>query len=112
MEICNYCSVAAIGSFLIGDCFIFSEPYLGDAILQGCPKLEIYNSCFTCNFGDWALGYCGDVYGKDNPSSLNYSDHPLQNVTSLDLSDRSIDNLVNKVCEFSSYSVFCSFGSK
>ncbi|KAI9191719.1 hypothetical protein LWI28_012507 [Acer negundo] len=73
-----------------------SDHHMEDAILQGCPRLEIYNSCFTRNFGEWALGYCGDVYGKDNPSSLHQSDHPLHSVTSLDLSDRCIHNLVNK----------------
>ncbi|KAH9804625.1 tubulin--tyrosine ligase-like protein 12 [Citrus sinensis] len=67
-----------------------------DAILQGCPKLEIYNSNFTINFGEWALGFCGEVYDKDNPSSLCLRDRPLQSVTSLDLSNRCIHNLVNK----------------
>lgn len=70
------------------------------AILQGCPRLEIYNSRFTHNFGEWALGYCGDVYGKDNPSSLHQSDHCLHSVTSVDLSNRFICNLANKVCMF------------
>ncbi|KAL5768517.1 hypothetical protein ACOSP7_015062 [Xanthoceras sorbifolium] len=73
-----------------------SDCHMEDAILKECSKLEIYNSRFTCNFGEWALGFCGDVYGKDNPSSLHQSDHPLQSVTSLDLSNRCIHNLVNK----------------
>lgn len=68
-----------------------------DAILQGCPKLEIYNSRFTRNFGEWALGFCADVYGKDNPASSHQGDLPLQSVTSLDLSNRGIHNLINKV---------------
>ncbi|GAV72802.1 TTL domain-containing protein [Cephalotus follicularis] len=67
-----------------------------DTILQGCPRLEIFNSCFTHNFGTWALGYCADIYGKDNPGCVNLSDHPLQTLTSLDLSNRCIHNLRNK----------------
>ncbi|KAH9652706.1 tubulin--tyrosine ligase-like protein 12 [Citrus sinensis] len=67
-----------------------------DAILQGCPKLEIYNSNFTINFGEWALGFCGEVYDKDYPNSLCLRDRPLQSVTSLDFSNRCIHNLVNK----------------
>ncbi|XP_022731024.1 tubulin--tyrosine ligase-like protein 12 [Durio zibethinus] len=66
------------------------------AILQGCPKLEIYNSRFTCNFGELALGFCADVYGKDNPGSSHQGDLALQSVTSLDLSNRCIHNLINK----------------
>lgn len=67
------------------------------AILQGCPRLEIFNSYFTSKFGEWALCFCGEVYVKDKPSSLQQNDHPLQSVTSLDLSDRCIHNLLNKV---------------
>ncbi|KAK2645229.1 hypothetical protein Ddye_020424 [Dipteronia dyeriana] len=73
-----------------------SDHHMDDAILQGCLRLEIYNSRFTRNFGEWAFGFCGDVYRKDNPSCLHQSDHPLQSVISLDLSDRCIHNLVNK----------------
>lgn len=69
---------------------------MADAVLEGCPRLEIYNSTFTNNFGEWALGFCGDVYNKENPSSLNQN-NPLQSVTSLDLSDRCVHSLVNKV---------------
>ncbi|CAE5964467.1 unnamed protein product [Arabidopsis arenosa] len=72
-----------------------SEHQMTDEILQGCPSLEIYNSCFTPNYGLWALGFCGDIFGKDNPGCVQ-QDHPLCNVTSLDLSNRSIHNLVNK----------------
>ncbi|KFK43033.1 hypothetical protein AALP_AA1G070000 [Arabis alpina] len=68
---------------------------LADEILQGCPSLEIYNSCFTPNYGLWALGFCGDIFGKDNPGCVQ-QDQPLCNVTSLDLSNRAINNLVNK----------------
>ncbi|KAH9804626.1 tubulin--tyrosine ligase-like protein 12 [Citrus sinensis] len=75
-----------------------------DAILQGCPKLEIYNSNFTINFGEWALGFCGEVYDKDNPSSLCLRDRPLQSVTSLDLSNRCIHNLAFSPAEMPSLS--------
>lgn len=69
---------------------------LADSIFQHCPGLEIYNRCFTCNFGEWALGFCGDVYDKDNPGCTNHNERTLHNVTSLDLSSRSIHSLTNK----------------
>ncbi|KAK3040364.1 hypothetical protein RJ639_026769, partial [Escallonia herrerae] len=65
-------------------------------VLNGCPRLEIYNSCFTSNFGEWALGFCGGIYEKDNPISADQNDHPFQSLTSLDLSNRCIHNLINK----------------
>lgn len=74
----------------------FSERQMADEILQGCPSLEIYNSCFTPNYGLWALGFCGDIFTKDNPGCVQ-QDQPLCNVTSLDLSNRAIHNLANKV---------------
>ncbi|KAL4297644.1 hypothetical protein GQ457_12G022040 [Hibiscus cannabinus] len=73
-----------------------SDCGMEDSILRGCPKLEIYNSRFTRNFGVWAVGFCADVYGKDNPGSGHLGDLPLQSVTSLDLSNRGIHNLINK----------------
>uniref|UniRef100_M4EH54 Tubulin--tyrosine ligase-like protein 12 SET-like domain-containing protein n=2 Tax=Brassica campestris TaxID=3711 RepID=M4EH54_BRACM len=73
-----------------------SEGRLANEILKSCPSLEIYNSCFTPNYGLWALGFCGDVFGKDNPTDYAQQDQPLRNVTSLDLSNRSIHNLANK----------------
>ncbi|KAK9274967.1 hypothetical protein L1049_022224 [Liquidambar formosana] len=72
------------------------DVHMEETILQGCPRLEIYNSCFTCNFGEWALGFCGGIYGKDNPGCIHQSDCPLKTVTSLDLSNRCIHNLINK----------------
>lgn len=69
---------------------------MADTIFKGCPGLEIYNSCFTSNFGEWALGFCGGVYEKDNPCPIHQDNHPLQSVTSLDLSNRSIHSLINK----------------
>ncbi|XP_055824676.1 uncharacterized protein LOC129893206 isoform X2 [Solanum dulcamara] len=66
------------------------------AIIQVCPGLEICNSKFTSNYGEWALGFCGGIYDKDNAGCDHQRDHPLESVTSLDLSDRSIRNLMNK----------------
>ncbi|TMW96038.1 hypothetical protein EJD97_008005 [Solanum chilense] len=66
------------------------------AIIQGCPSLEICNSKFTSNYGEWALGFCGGIYDKDNVDCAHQRDHPLESVTSLDLSNRSIRNLMNK----------------
>ncbi|KAH9609980.1 hypothetical protein KSS87_007366 [Heliosperma pusillum] len=65
-----------------------------DAVIQAFPKLEIFNSHFTRNYGEWALGFCGEIYCKDNPGVEG--DHQFQNVTSLDLSGRQIHNLNNK----------------
>lgn len=70
---------------------------MADAILQGCPKLEIYNSHFTANYGKWALGFCGGIYEKENPGYDLQGDRRLGSLTSLDLSNRSIHNLINKV---------------
>ncbi|XP_050218847.1 uncharacterized protein LOC126669428 [Mercurialis annua] len=72
------------------------DVHMMDAIVHGCPRLEIYNSRFTSNFGEWALGFCGDVYGKDNPGCINQGNSQLQSVTSLDLPNRCIDSLINK----------------
>ncbi|CAL5398452.1 unnamed protein product [Camellia sinensis] len=55
-----------------------NNPILLKNIFQGCPSLEIYNSCFTCNFGEWALGFCGGIYDKDNPGFFHETDHPLR----------------------------------
>ncbi|KAJ8568776.1 hypothetical protein K7X08_030998 [Anisodus acutangulus] len=66
------------------------------AIIQGCPGLEICNSKFTSNYGEWALGFCGGIYDQDNAGCAHLREHPLESVTSLDLSNRSIRNLINK----------------
>uniref|UniRef100_A0A2P2LZM1 Uncharacterized protein MANES_03G040400 n=1 Tax=Rhizophora mucronata TaxID=61149 RepID=A0A2P2LZM1_RHIMU len=68
-------------------------PYM---ILEECTRLEIYNSCFTSNFGEWALGFCAGLYDKDNPSFICENEHPLQSVTTLDISNRCIHSLINK----------------
>lgn len=68
-------------------------------VLQAFPELEIFNSQFTRNYGEWALGFCGGIYGKDNPG--NDGEYQLQDITSLDLSNRCIHNLNNKVVAIS-----------
>ncbi|XP_004488089.1 uncharacterized protein [Cicer arietinum] len=72
---------------------------LAGIILKELPELEIYNSTFTSNFGEWALGFCAGIYGKDNPAKAGQADSPVLSVSSLDLSNRNIHNLTNK--EFS-----------
>ncbi|KAL6507667.1 hypothetical protein OROGR_023862 [Orobanche gracilis] len=72
------------------------DDFLENSILLKCPELEIYNSRFTFKYGHWALGFCGGLYEKDNPGGLCDSDNLLQGVTSLDLSNRSIHNLIIK----------------
>ncbi|XP_073317315.1 uncharacterized protein [Primulina huaijiensis] len=73
-----------------------SDNYVEATILQNCPGLEIYNSRFTLNYGEWALGFCGGSYDKDNPGFSCQSDRILQNVTSFDLSNRCIHHLNTK----------------
>ncbi|KAG6431653.1 hypothetical protein SASPL_109735 [Salvia splendens] len=65
-------------------------------ILGSCHELEIFNSQFTPKYGKWALGFCGGLYEKDNPGDSDESDHQLQSVTSLDLSNRRIQNLITE----------------
>ncbi|KAL6575373.1 hypothetical protein OROMI_012658 [Orobanche minor] len=72
------------------------DNYLENSILLKCPELEIYNSRFTPKYGHWALGFCGGLYEKDHPGGLCDGDNLLQGVTSLDLSNRCIHNLIIK----------------
>ncbi|KAF3965043.1 hypothetical protein CMV_010736 [Castanea mollissima] len=58
------------------------DSQLENSVLQGLPRLEIYNSRFTAKFGAWALGFCGGVYGKDNPGSIHEGDHQLESAFS------------------------------
>lgn len=75
-----------------------------EAILQAFPKLEIFNSCFTLIYGEWALGFCGGIYDKDSPGIDG--DQKLHSITSLDLSNRCIHNLNNEVLFISSFNLF------
>ncbi|KAF5202480.1 Tubulin--tyrosine ligase-like protein [Thalictrum thalictroides] len=70
-----------------------SDSRMDDNILQGVPSLEIYNSSFTNNYGEWALGFCGGIHGKDSPGNFHPNVHPLESMTSLDLTNRGIHNL-------------------
>ncbi|KAK6941297.1 Tubulin-tyrosine ligase/Tubulin polyglutamylase [Dillenia turbinata] len=72
------------------------DGYMADTILQECSSLEIYNSRFTSSFSEWALGFCAGLYGKENPGCVNQRNHPLHGVTSLNISNRGINNLINK----------------
>ncbi|KAL5698256.1 hypothetical protein ACHQM5_029320 [Ranunculus cassubicifolius] len=69
---------------------------LEDVIIRELSSLEIYNSSFTNNYGDWALGFCGGIHGKENAGNSNSTVHPLESVTSLDLSSRGIHDLSAK----------------
>lgn len=46
------------------------------------------------------MGFCAEIYGKDNPSNADQADSPLLSVSNLDLSNRNIHNLINKVEPF------------
>lgn len=72
------------------------DSHMEVAIHQSCPRLEIYNSHFTRNYGKWALGFCGGIYDKENPDLDVQSDLPFDSLTSLDLSNRKIHNLMNR----------------
>uniref|UniRef100_A0A0E0CW18 Tubulin--tyrosine ligase-like protein 12 SET-like domain-containing protein n=2 Tax=Oryza meridionalis TaxID=40149 RepID=A0A0E0CW18_9ORYZ len=86
----------------IGECRRLKALWLNDnpalkegvdkVILDGLPELEIYNSHFTRKAGEWALGFCGDIIGADNPCSTAES-IPLENIVTLDLLDRCIHKL-------------------
>ncbi|KAK3150649.1 hypothetical protein QOZ80_3AG0235910 [Eleusine coracana subsp. coracana] len=72
------------------------NPVLGKsidkAVLDGLPELEIYNSHFTKRAGAWALGFCADIVGADNPCS-SVESTLLESIMTIDLSDRCIHNL-------------------
>ncbi|KAM2218820.1 hypothetical protein TB2_017699 [Malus domestica] len=80
---------------------------LADKFLREMPSLEIYNSRFTSNFGEWAVGFCGGVYDKENPGSIDQPDNAVHHVTDLDLSNRSIHNIFNKFQAFSPAQLPC-----
>ncbi|BBH08212.1 tubulin-tyrosine ligase [Prunus dulcis] len=69
---------------------------LADKVHRELPNLEIYNSKFTSKYDEWAMGFCGGVYDKENPGSVDQPDNALKQVTDLDLSNRCIHNLFNK----------------
>ncbi|KAJ9547926.1 hypothetical protein OSB04_020469 [Centaurea solstitialis] len=72
------------------------EDYVTDVIIRNCSSLEILNSSFTSKYTEWALGFRGGIYDKDNLGCGHDKDHSLQGVTSLDLSNRRIHSLHNR----------------
>lgn len=97
LQFTKYFSIMLDGSLGYIICFDFSITDFEDAIIQGCPQLEILNSRFTRNYGDWALGFCGDIYVKENSGADCSGDGSFEGITSLDLSGRGIHNLIQKV---------------
>jgi tubulin--tyrosine ligase-like protein 12 len=71
---------------------LFYVDSVDKGVLDALPELEIYNSCFTSKANEWALGFCGDMIGAENPC-LSVESISLENVVALDLSDRSIHKL-------------------
>ncbi|KAK1408538.1 hypothetical protein QVD17_40399 [Tagetes erecta] len=69
---------------------------VADVIIHSCPCLEILNSSFTRKYTGWALGFCGGIYDKENPGCGLDTGRSLQELTSLDLSNRRIHSLKNK----------------
>ncbi|KAF3775797.1 Tubulin--tyrosine ligase-like protein 12 [Nymphaea thermarum] len=67
-----------------------------DLLLQGLPDLEIYNSEFTRNYTEWAVGFAARIYGSERPCLDNVTDQ-LVDITNLDLSNRCIHKLSDKV---------------
>ncbi|CAN6296299.1 unnamed protein product [Urochloa humidicola] len=62
------------------------------AVLDGLSELEIYNSHFTSKAGEWALSFCADMVGADNPCS-SVESTLLESIVTIDLSDRCIHKL-------------------
>ena len=62
------------------------------AVLDSLSGLEIYNSRFTSKAGEWALSFCADIVGADNPCSFVESTL-LDSIATIDLSDRCIHKL-------------------
>ncbi|GJT60567.1 tubulin--tyrosine ligase-like protein 12 [Tanacetum coccineum] len=73
-----------------------NDDYDADSIIHVFPNLEILNSLFTRKYTEWALGFCGGIYDQENPGCGHDNDHSLQDLTSLDLSNRRIHSLLNK----------------
>ncbi|XP_039144964.1 tubulin--tyrosine ligase-like protein 12 [Dioscorea cayenensis subsp. rotundata] len=65
----------------------------GLAIFNCNPGLEILNSQFTGNAGEWALGFCSGMFCMENPFCSHAVINPLESITVLDLSNRCIRKL-------------------
>jgi tubulin--tyrosine ligase-like protein 12 len=61
-------------------------------VFDGLSGLEIYNSHFTSKAGEWALGFCADIVGADNPCS-SVESTLFGSIGTIDLSDRCIHKL-------------------
>lgn len=72
--------------------YLFDVDSTEKDVLDGLPELEIYNSHFTRKAREWALGFCGDMVGAENPC-LSVGNISLDNIVTLDLSDRCIHKL-------------------
>lgn len=70
---------------------------LEDLILSVLPQLEIYNSKFTENYGKWAVSRCCGIYSEETPSNNMFAVDALKDVKVLDLSNRNIRILHQKV---------------
>lgn len=68
------------------------DSFVANAICDGIPSLEVYNSRFTSNASEWALGFCGGLVGIDCPN-FSVDANELKSITRLDLSDRDMNNL-------------------
>lgn len=77
--------------------FSSSDDSVADVITNGCMELEILNSTFTRKYTEWALGFCGGIFDQDNPGCGHGNDQSSQGLTSLDLKNRRIHSLQNKV---------------
>ncbi|KAJ7540971.1 hypothetical protein O6H91_10G039400 [Diphasiastrum complanatum] len=69
----------------------------GDAlkslVTSALPQLEIYNSKFTNNYGYWAVGFCGGLFGFDKPYEYPNVSQALQELKDVDLSNRGAHKL-------------------
>nr|XP_024379358.1 tubulin--tyrosine ligase-like protein 12 [Physcomitrium patens] len=63
---------------------------LQDALGRMLPHLEIYNRKLTNKYGLWAVGFCAGVFSANHPGHLFAEDQALEDVTSLDLSERDM----------------------
>lgn len=63
---------------------------LQDALGRVLPHLEIYNRKLTNKYGLWAVGFCAGVFSANHPGHLFAEDQALEDVTSLDLSERDM----------------------
>ncbi|GJX00283.1 tubulin--tyrosine ligase-like protein 12 [Tanacetum coccineum] len=73
-----------------------NDDYVADSIIHVCLNLDLLSSSFTRKYTEWALGFYGGIYDQENPGCGHDNDHSLQDLSSLDLSNRRIHSLLNK----------------